>query len=91
MAAFVEKSDGLQIGVLVPNLSETEIGKEANDALLGTRLTVTAVGDANQPVKPDDFMEVALTDTSSSNLPYTVNFYRGEARELVATFTINNQ
>ncbi len=85
--------EGLQVAVLIPNLSETELGKAANAALLDAELTVTTVGDANQPVKPGDLMEVVLTDPTSSNPPYTVNFYRGEgeARQLVATFTIDQQ
>jgi hypothetical protein len=90
LAIAIEGSnDYFQIAILVPNLSETALGIEANNALLDATLKVTEVGDANQPVKPDDFMEVVLSDTTSSNLPYIVNFYRGEARELVATFTIN--
>lgn len=82
---------GFQVAVLIPKLSETELGKAANAALQDASLKVTAVGENNQPLKADDFMEVALTDPNSSSAPYTVNFYRGEARELVATFTINTQ
>jgi len=82
-----------QIEIFVPKRSETELGKAADAQLEGPVFTVTAVGDVNQPLMLDDQMEVVLTDPSSSNPPYTVNFYRGEgeARELVATFTIDKQ
>lgn len=80
-----------QVAILVPNLSETELGQAANNAMRDKTLIVTAAGEGNQPIRPDDLAEVVLTDPTSSEPPYTVNFYRGEdeARELVATFTIN--
>lgn len=92
-STLVVRIDGTThvLAVLVPNLSETELGKAANDAMLNRRLYVTAVGESNQLVKTDDLMEIILTDPNSSSAPYTVNFYRGEARDLIATFTINNQ
>lgn len=80
-----------RIEIFVPKRSETELGKAANTQLEGTIFTVTVVGDVNQPLMLDDQMEVVVTDLTSSNPPYTVNFYRGEgeARALVATFTVN--
>ncbi|KAA3662871.1 MAG: hypothetical protein DWQ04_12275 [Chloroflexi bacterium] len=52
---------------------------------------VASIGAVNQPLLADDFVELLLGDTNSSEPPYLVNIYRGENRELVATFTINKQ
>jgi hypothetical protein len=81
------------VSILVPKRSETELGQAANAILLANRMTITAIGDTNQALQRDDQMEVVLTDSASSNPPYTVNFYRGdgEARQLVSTFTIDKQ
>lgn len=78
---------------LVPNRSETELGKAADAQLESATFEVITIGNVNQPLILDDQMEVVLTDPSSSNPPYTVNIYRGEgdARTLVATFTIDKQ
>lgn len=79
------------INVLIPKLSETALGKSATTFLKANKLKITAIGDANQTVLVDDLMEVILSDASSTNLPYTLNFYRGEgaSRQLVSTATIN--
>lgn len=86
-------SSGGEIGVLVPKLSDTELGKAANAVLLDATLWIMSADPNNQPIKPNDLMEVVLSGPASTELPYTVNFYRGEgaARQLVATFTINKK
>ncbi|MCB0034438.1 MAG: carboxypeptidase regulatory-like domain-containing protein [Anaerolineales bacterium] len=82
-----------EIEIFVPKRSETTLGIAADGQLEGAIFTVVALGDINQTLQLDDQMEVVLADPTSSNPPYTVNMYRGEgeARTLVATFTIDKQ
>ncbi|MCA9924893.1 MAG: VWA domain-containing protein, partial [Anaerolineales bacterium] len=77
----------IQAVIWIATSSETEVGAAAVQKLVNNSVPVTEVR-VNNPIIEGDIIEVTLQDDSSSDMPYTVKFYRGESRELIAEIVI---